>query len=551
MLCPHCNQSYISQERLDKYGKCMSCARRETIAKTHNREYIKFIDLPESEQQRLIKQREVNNSYNTKRVERSNKEKQVKELTVKKTDEVIGGKGHVIYTPTMIKSVEDFAKQGLFLKEILEKMLLEYPNAPLTYGNLTKLISRYKIPHVASKRGRARKEDSEEIEEVLNTIQEPVLDETNNVEVNSNTDENYETINEDNNSNVDVIEETKLEDSQLLLDNVDDNRLGDLPNRFNPIIDEVFGVTDKRFKEEDCYVEEKYKTQDYIDIVNSIKSLNTTNISSNNIADIVRVFSELVNIIDTSSEISRKRKSQLNILNAYQSDALHESENEIAEDGDTYYSDKMHVIRKYRRYCELDGKNALLFNVFKNSTNSQAISNYKDACAKLQTAIIELKNSLCSDEQLDKVLSYLNKNKCYVESPVFTPMVDTTMSSKYNWVKPMTNSSAKSMVSVTRYNPTNFRRDNNRPITRVGFAPNTPPTNMLTARVRKSLKKFRVSCKISGGGYGAYQTWYRDYECTNSDTALAYAKNTLKQISENRKGVMYTDLDIIELPTNN
>ena len=69
--------------------------------------------------------------------------------------------------------------------------------------------------------------------------------------------------------------------------------------------------------------------------------------------------------------------------------------------------------------------------------------------------------------------------------------------------------------------------------------------------MRKALKRFRVSCKVSGGGYGAFSNWYRDYECTSESTALAYAKNTLTQLATNRKGMIWTDLSCVQLNIDN
>ena len=144
----------------------------------------------------------------------------------------------------------------------------------------------------------------------------------------------------------------------------------------------------------------------------------------------------------------------------------------------------------------------------------------------------------------------MKQNQTFVEQPVFKPMVDTTLIDKYEWAQPIDPNSAKAKISVGSYNPTAFAQNNGtngRPVTRIGMAPNTPPTNQLTSRVRKSIKRFRVSCKVSGGGYGVFKDWYRDYECTNKDTAMAYAKNTLNQLSQNRKGMIWTDLDVVEL----
>ena len=41
-------------------------------------------------------------------------------------------------------------------------------------------------------------------------------------------------------------------------------------------------------------------------------------------------------------------------MNAYQSDIVHEQEHIIAQPGDTYLQDKLHILRKERRYYEHD-----------------------------------------------------------------------------------------------------------------------------------------------------------------------------------------------------
>ena len=61
ILCPDCANNYISSKRFKEFGKCISCSRRETIARTTNREYIKYVNLPQEEKDRLAHQRELNN----------------------------------------------------------------------------------------------------------------------------------------------------------------------------------------------------------------------------------------------------------------------------------------------------------------------------------------------------------------------------------------------------------------------------------------------------------------------------------------------------------
>ena len=40
ILCPDCASTYISEKQYTKFGKCMSCYRREYMSKNNNVEYI-------------------------------------------------------------------------------------------------------------------------------------------------------------------------------------------------------------------------------------------------------------------------------------------------------------------------------------------------------------------------------------------------------------------------------------------------------------------------------------------------------------------------------
>ena len=52
VLCPDCGVNYITIKRFNDYKKCISCARRETIANTTNMPYVKWIDLSDDEKER-------------------------------------------------------------------------------------------------------------------------------------------------------------------------------------------------------------------------------------------------------------------------------------------------------------------------------------------------------------------------------------------------------------------------------------------------------------------------------------------------------------------
>lgn len=501
ILCPDCETNYISNKRFSDFGKCISCYRREIMAKTNNNPYIKVKDLSDEEKVRLARAREVHRK-SAKKIRTNNNTKNQTKKVVKDDDTQVNNRGrNQIYTPEIIEQIKLIANENITPAELLEMIQSLFPDKPFTSSNLNNVLVRNNIPH-SSRRGRKPIDKTEIID-------------TNTEEIAIEEEPIYE-VQELPNIDEPIIEEPKQEEiftaivpqnglsynpNFSTIDRSNDKTYSeDEPARFGPIRDEIDGVLATKFRRQNCSLPKDYDTNDYVNMLEM-----------------------LLYIKENSATIIKNRRSQQNIMNAYQSDMLHEMENAVAKDGDTYLSDKMHIIRKYRRHYECD---------------------YKDV-ATLRPLIesIDL-------DTLKKVLNNMKKNQTFVEQPVFKPMVDTTLIDKYEWAQPIDPNSAKAKIAVGSYNPNAFTQNNGtneRPVTRIGMTPNTPPTNQLTARVRKSIKRFRVSCKVSGGGYGVFKDWYRDYECTNKDTAMAYAKNTLNQLSQNRKGMIWTDLDVVEL----
>lgn len=486
ILCPDCADNYISASRFKAYGKCISCARRETIAKTTKREYIKYVDLPQEERDRLAHQREMNNKSAKLRKQKEKvvadepkneaKNKSIKEEKSQNTKSSI--RKNQIYTPEVLDKIFEIANENLSIKGLLDTLRELFPDKNFNDGNLKNVIRRYKLPHLVLRGNRA------------NIVKDEIKLEDDNIEqqnviINTLVDSDGLSASLDN--SVSVLVEKKS------------SEMPEEPERFKPIRAEVNTVLGKRFKNLGVTVERDYTTDEYINALDMLLYLK-----------------------ENCDNIIRNRRSQQNIMNAYQSDMIHTIENVIADEGDTYLSDKMHIIRDYRRFYEVDYKN---------------VSALKTILGKLDTA--DLRNAI----------RVLQKNKDFVENPVFKPYVDTTLIDKYDWAQPIDPNSAKANVSITRYNPTSFNTVSTKPVTRIGMAPNTPPTSQLSSKIRKSLHTFRVSCRVSGGGYGVFKEWHRDYECTNKNTALAYATNTLNQLAANRKGMIWTDLDIVELNT--
>ena len=61
ILCPDCGIKYVSKRLFEQNGKCTSCKQRESMAKSHNKEYVKFVDLPKEEKEKILKIRQNSN----------------------------------------------------------------------------------------------------------------------------------------------------------------------------------------------------------------------------------------------------------------------------------------------------------------------------------------------------------------------------------------------------------------------------------------------------------------------------------------------------------
>ena len=118
----------------------------------------------------------------------------------------------------------------------------------------------------------------------------------------------------------------------------------DEPERFIPIRAEVNSIMTKKFRSLSCSLSRDYDTADYVNMLDM-----------------------LIYLVENGQTIINNRKNQQNIMNAYQSDLLHEMENAIAEPGDTYLSDKMHIVRNYRRHFEMDYKDVATLRQLRES----------------------------------------------------------------------------------------------------------------------------------------------------------------------------------------
>ena len=620
ILCPDCGINYIDEDRYKNYKKCISCARRETLASTKNLPYIRYIDLPQEEKDRLAKQRAQNNAWAKKRNEKETddtkkediinekpakipmEEKRTNERIVKefldyknylnvsyvsiKTTELYSQfisfcnikkygvmsrinfysllldnfgfsrkmsngcnyifrgdrlsastidipkpkikpvvpkvtasvskpkvRANQVYTEDIIAAVMELSSTDKTVTELRNEIVELFPDAKITVANFNNIINRKQVPHKPFDRREQR-------HTVISDAEYEAMKPLNDVTIeNENADVK--------NNELPVLDSTTDAD-------------GD-PIRLVPIKGEVVSVLDERFKKDKCRNPLNYTINDYINML--------------------EMFEYLATHIDT---IIKFRDKQFTIVNDYQFDIVHEMENELAKDGDTYFQDKMYVLRDYRRYMEMDYKASNIMKPFINM----------------------MKTGINPNNPLDKCIKSLKQIEQTNSQPKFIPRVDVGMAKKYDWAL-LRNSYNKRVVednsnisteeinvlpksteyvdTVQPFNKTEpdevvlkelnemertLRNDTsikgNTSLTTVArlnanLKSIKSQVRLTADQVKQGFNVYRVSCKLSGGGYGVFRKWYKDYACIKSDIAIDFANQELARIKASNKGVLITD----------
>lgn len=231
------------------------------------------------------------------------------------------------------------------------------------------------------------------------------------------------------------------------------------------LVQEVNTVLDRKCKLLDCYLEQHYNTDDYI-----------------------QMLSLLLYLCDSYKSIEYKQTDRHDIMNKYQDDIIHNIEN-TESDGSTYLQDKLHILRNIRRDCEYDIKDLKFMEGFLQSIDK---------------------------EKLESALSSLNKAKEQRQNPIYIPMVDMDMTKKYEWARPGTLANNKVHKEI-----------------------------LTTNKERQNLNTYRASCSLSGGKYGVFKKWFKDFQKVDEDSAYKAAQVYLDKLVANSRGsVIYTGLDI-------
>lgn len=640
ILCNDCKLNYVERDKFEKYGKCLSCLRRETMARTLGVEYVKYVDLPQSEKNRLAKLREKNNKRNAKKKLKvyrysakdikkvdvflnklnytnlsfiavkfnvlynkfiaycndknksiidsvsfeeilrlnfeykvanfkENKyvykggnftdfvkyienmpdevdldiEEEVKEL---KDDKQYNARANWVYTPEIINEIKSLASEEITPAELRAKIIANHPDLNITANNFNNVMFRHKIPHRITYTH--REQNNKQVETTISEV-EPTIS-----EVESSVDNEKIT-------SASVSNKIGTVKSTASTNCIELDEDGD-PIRLKPIKAEVVSILDEAFKEKNCKNQYNYTVTDYINML--------------------EMFDYLASNIDG---LIKCRDTQFNIINNYQFDIVHEMENELAKEGDTYLQDKMYVMRDYRRYMEID---------------YVALKTLRPIL-KLIRGMIHPNNpnNLDDPKSISGCVKALKQTIQENAQPKFIPRVDVDMSKKYDWAlnkNSIYKKAIKSSENVTKTNnKTNSEVVTPATVNKIKETINTVATTSnlqdelnsinkqlidndkvpeglkpddTEIRINASLKSlqsnirltkeqikqgfdvYRVSCRISGGGFGVFKAWFKDYACVKEEIAKAFAQQEFARLKSENKGLLITEIECHKLNVN-
>lgn len=352
---------------------------------------------------------------------------------------VVKNTKNLIYTASMIDVIKDMANDNITVRDLMEKTKSIYPDKNINMGNFVNIITRHNIPH----KSRSKKDKSEEV--IVNNITEEKLE----------------------NNNYDNIQQNVLNYEKYLQkeDLTDEERL-------KPIEEEVTTVLYNKFKKDNCYNEIPYTTEDYI-----------------------KMLEMLLNINEQKNTIVRNGVAQHRIMDLYEDDIVHETENILLPKGNTYLQDKLHVLRNKRRALEYNGGDISIMREFLNTIDMNA-----------------LKNTI-------KNLKQEKENRVNFK---YIPNVDETMIDKYNWCLATRENNYKALEPVV-----------------IPYV-----TSTSNNKAPKQLNTYRVSCQLSGAGFGAFKSYYKDYQAISQDIALSYGEQELEKMKKEKPGILIQNINI-------
>ena len=502
ILCPDCESEYISSLRFYNKGKCIQCERRQKMAEKKGKEYIPICKLSKKEQKSIFKRRKAKKVNVTKSVSTQNEINTKQKLVVRGAERK--------YSDELLEYCINLKQQGYTGNEIVENVQ-QTKDANINKKGLLSAIWRYennkynennKIDNKSSKVNPIIKTtiiNKDNLDKIGVNIKEEDL-----VEKDKQFKQIYKEgvmLQQEKQNLIKDYMETKQE-----LQNLDEDAV------MLQLKHKVDKVAEKKFITLNCNEPETYNTDSYIQMLEMLQYL------SYNV-----------------QQILKSRQTQHDIMNAYQDDVLHEIEKSEIVKGDNLLQAKLQIVRNKRRYYEYDYNDIGIMKQF--------------------LECIDLK-------KLGIVLGQLKKFKEVREHPVFIPSVDDEMINKYDWVvKPKKEinirmSKITSTVSVIHKVEEMVEKDETVLADKFKQKFTTPEEFFQINKDTKVIKrkqpvvnKYRVSCKLSGGGFGAFRLWYKDYTCINEELAESFAKQELENLKKKHKGILITELDVTKINT--
>lgn len=256
-------------------------------------------------------------------------------------------------------------------------------------------------------------------------------------------------------------------------------------NKVNTYNDDMITRLKPIYDEVNSVAESKFKELDcYID-----KDIDTQTY--------INLLEMLLYLAQNYDKLNLARKNQHDIMTAYQSDVIHEQERILSKPGDTYLQDKLYVLRNKRRFYQYDSQNLNALKPFLQTVN----------ITKLQLS-----------------LQYLKQNLDKREDMKFIPLVDAHMVDKYDWA--IVQDPEYSEIKPKLISTTSSRQED---------------------KNKSKLSRYVVTCRLSGGGYGAFSPWRQIYTCETSDIAKNMALKDIKSLQDNTNSILYTGLTVIKL----
>lgn len=522
--CPDCEETIISKEDAAKYdGKCFRCYKRKLLADRFGNPYTRIKDLTEQEREEYLRRKEANKKYRE-----GKREERIFGSRISQISEPAKKAGRTqIYTEGRIEYMRLVSGPQLALNDLILLVKDRYPEIAdkITYTNIHNIVTRHNIPFKKVKTKTKDitienntkdnpiesylKENASEDKTILDLVAgiydefkaEMTRDQVYKIvhrlglpfkqakkgrpaevvyeeELKDMIEEAEEVVMVPQGTLTVVAEDTKLQESVSLRPYELVPPAEIRPARFKPIEEEVNETIIRKFQEVGCRTSVNYITKQYIEML------------------------EMLNYLSQNFEkLIEYRKAQKDIMNSYQADAVHEQENVIAKEGDTYLSDKLHVIRDQRRYYDYD------------ETDLSMMSNLFIHMKKLNVS-----------EIIDK-LKELNKER---DTAYYIPLVDKDLVSKYKWaISGDGKKDKKTLRQTVAENVSNLGL----------ISSETVPQVRSCSNRRNYL--FRVSAELSGGGYGVCKQWYKDYWCYNTEIATRKAKQDLEYERQAHPGMIY------------